>query len=51
MFKIRAKTVLKINWSVKTPRMEVARSGLWAPDRTTFRVGSRSSLRSRRRKG
>ena len=34
IFKIRAKTVLKINWSVKTPwheRMEVARSWLWAP--------------------
>ena len=31
---MRAKTVLKINWSVKTPshkRMEVVRSGLWAP--------------------
>ena len=34
MFKIGAKTVLKINWSVKTPRherMAVARSALWAP--------------------
>ena len=34
IIKILAKTVLKINWSVKTPgheRMEVARSGLWAP--------------------
>ena len=33
--KFALKTVLKINWSVKTPwheRMEVARSGLWAPD-------------------
>ena len=33
--KFAVKTVLKINWSVKTPwheRMEVARSGLWAPD-------------------
>ena len=32
--KICAKTVLKINWSVKTPwhkRMEVARYGLWVP--------------------
>ena len=32
--KIHAKTVLKINWSVKTPwykRMEVARYGLWVP--------------------
>ena len=34
IFKIRAKNVLKVNWSVKTPwheRMEVAQSGLWAP--------------------
>ena len=33
--KFALKTVLKINWSVKMPwheRMEVARSGLWAPD-------------------
>ena len=33
--KLAVKTVLKINWSVKTPwdeRMEVARSGLWAPE-------------------
>ena len=32
VFKIRAKTVLKINWSVKMPShegMEVARSGLY----------------------
>ena len=34
--KIRAKTVLKLNWSVKAPwheHIEVARSGLWAPVR------------------
>ena len=33
--RLHAKTVLKINWSVKTPwheYMEVARSRLWAPD-------------------
>ena len=32
-------TVLKINWSVKTPwheRMEVARSELWAPDKNEW---------------
>ena len=37
--KIRAKTVLKINWSVKTPwheRMEVASSELWAPDKNEW---------------
>ena len=35
IFLIRAKIVLKINWSVKTPRHEymgIAHSGLWAPD-------------------
>ena len=35
---VRTKTVLKINWSVKTQwheRMEVARFGLWASDKIT----------------
>ena len=39
IFQIRAKTVLKIKWSVKTPRherMELARSRLWAPANTTI---------------
>ena len=34
MFLIRAKIVLKINWSVKTPlheHMAIAHCGLWAP--------------------
>ena len=38
-FKIRAKTVLKINCSVKTQwrkGADVARSGLWAPDAVFF---------------
>ena len=39
IFKIRAKIVLKINFSVKKPghqRIEVARSGLWAPRQNEY---------------
>ena len=39
IFKIRAKIVLKINLSVKKPRhqrIEVARSGLWAPGENEY---------------
>ena len=51
IFKIRAKIVLKINLSVKKPRhqrIEVARSGLWAPgENEYFRFPGAQESRSR----
>ena len=51
IFKIRAKIVLKINLPVKKPRhqrIEVARSGLWAPgENEYFRFPGGQESRSR----